>query len=365
MASPERIVDVDVHHCYEEKRDLVPYLPERFVDRFLGGDGISIGGRQYGNNGGYRGVRADLRNEADEDADSMLVTAGATIDDVREGLLEECDVDIALLTAFGQFYAASADPDTAYGSALCRAFNDYTLDRWLDEDDRFRYAMMVNHSDPGGAAEEIRRIGDHPDIVAVMMAPNATYPFGNEMYEPIYEAAVENGLAVTCHLGGGGGIHSFPPTAAGHPSHYVESRMSRHPTIQSHLASLVFQGTFERFPDLRFVSLEWGWSWVPSLLWRMDREWEADRAVFPDLTKAPSEYVREHVRFNTQPIEEPETNEQLQLLIEWLDGDRVLMFGSDFPHWDFDHPDRTLLSVPQETRRRIFSENALEAFAIN
>ena len=365
MSRPDRIVDVDVHHCYEEKRDLVPYLPDQHVDRFLGGDGISIGGRQYGNNGGYRGVRADLRNESDGDGDEMLVTAGAPIDDVRTQLLDDCGIDVALLTAFGQFYAASSNPDTAYGSALCRAFNDYTVEQWLEVDDRFRYALMVNHSDPRGAAEEIRRLGDHPDVVAAMMAPNATYPFGNEVYDPIYEAVTDHNLAVACHLGGGGGIHSNPPTAAGHPSHYVESRMARHPTIQSHLVSFIFQGTFEKFPDLRFVSLEWGWSWIPSLLWRMDGEWEENREEFSHLRKAPSEYVKDHVRFNTQPIEEPESNEQLQLLIEWLDGDRILMYGSDFPHWDFDHPDRTLISVPRETRRRIFSENAVEAFALN
>jgi predicted TIM-barrel fold metal-dependent hydrolase len=362
MAQMDRIVDVDVHHCYERKRDLVPYLPEEFHDRFLGDGGISIGGRQFGNNGGYRGIRADLRGEGDED--SMLVTAGATIDDVRENLLDECDIDVALLTGFGQFLAASSYPDSAYGTALCRAFNDYTIERWLEEDDRFRYSLMVNHSDPQGAVEEIHRNGDHPSVVGVMLAPNATYPFGHEMYDPIHEAAVEHDLTITCHLGGGGGIHSYPPTVAGHPSHYVESRMNRHPTIQAHLISAVFQGTFEKFPDLRFVSLEWGWSWIPSLLWRMDREWERNREELAHLTKAPSEYVKEHVRFNTQPIEEPDSNEQLRLLLDWMDGDQILMYASDFPHWDYDHPDRTLISAPPETRRRIFHENAEEVFAL-
>ena len=141
--------------------------------------------------------------------------------------------------------------------------------------------------------------------------------------------------------------------------------MSRHPTIQAHLISCVFQGTFEKFPELRFVPLEWGWSWIPSLLWRMDQEWEMNRTEYPHLTKSPSEYVKAHVRFNTQPIEEPESNEQLQMLLDWLDGDQLLMFASDFPHWDFDHPDRTLISVPPETRQRIFSKNAEEAFALH
>lgn len=364
MSGLERIVDVDVHHSYREKEELVPYLPDEYVSRFLGGGQLSIGGRQYGNNGGYRGVRADLRDESDDGEDPMLINSGARIDEVREKLLDECNIDIALLTGFSKLYAASASPDTAYGNALCRAFNDYTVENWLDADERFRYSMLVNHSDPNRAAEEIRRIGDHPSIVGVMMAPSATYPFGNEVYDPIYEAAVEHDLTITCHLGGGGGIHSYPPTAAGHPSHYIESRMSRHPTIQAHIVSYVFEGTFEKFPGLRFVPLEWGWSWIPSLLWRMDREWQSNPGEYDVLSKAPSEYVKEHVRFNTQPIEEPDSNEQLRMLLDWLDGDELLMFASDFPHWDFDHPDRTLISVAPETRRRIFSENANEAFAL-
>ena len=177
MSGLERIVDVDVHHSYKEKRELIPYLPDEYADRFLGGEQISIGGRQYGNNGGFRGVRADLRDEPNDAEDPMLINSGAGIDEVREKLLDECGIDVALLTGFSKLYAASANPDTAYGNALCRAFNDYTIENWLEVDDRFRYALLVNHSDPLQAAAEIRRIGDHPRIVAVMMAPSATYPF--------------------------------------------------------------------------------------------------------------------------------------------------------------------------------------------
>jgi predicted TIM-barrel fold metal-dependent hydrolase len=96
----------------------------------------------------------------------------------------------------------------------------------------------------------------------------------------------------------------------------------------------------------------------------MDHKWEQNKEAFPDLRQAPSEYIRDHVRFNTQPVEEPETNEQLRQLLELMDGDELLLYASDFPHWDFDNPDRTLTTVSPEVRRRIFADNASEVFAL-
>ena len=51
--------------------------------------------------------------------------------------------------------------------------------------------------------------------------------------------------------------------------------------------------------------------------WRMDKHWERMRSETPHVTRPPSEYVREHVWFTTQPIEEPETRSTAEV-IEWL-----------------------------------------------
>lgn len=106
----------------------------------------------------------------------MMITAGAPIEDVRERFLDECGVDVALLTGLSAFYAASSNPDRACGTALCRAFNDYTVDRWLERDDRFRYSLLVNLSDPEAAVEEIHRLGDHPAVVGAMLPPSSASP---------------------------------------------------------------------------------------------------------------------------------------------------------------------------------------------
>ena len=358
----DRIVDVDVHHSYEDESDVAAYLPEEYAERFTGGGSFSVGGRGQGINGGFRGIMGDLREEFDND-DVMLTVAGSPLEDVQHDLLEAYGIDVALLTGSNRFYSPSTLADSDYGTALARAFNDYTVDHWLAVDDRFRYTLMVNHQDPSAAAEEVDRLGDHPGVVAVNMTPSAHTPFGNSRFDPIYEAVEAHGLAVTSHLGGAGGVYGHPPTAAGYPSNYVETRMSRPPQMQAHLASFVFNRTFERFPGFKFVCLEWGWSWIPSFLWQLDLEWEKQRDRYP-LEKPPSEYVRERVRFDTQPVEEPETNRHLQAILDWMDGDQLLMFASDFPHWDFDHPEYTLNRIAPESRERIFSTNAAETFAL-
>jgi predicted TIM-barrel fold metal-dependent hydrolase len=49
-------------------------------------------------------------------------------------------------------------------------------------------------------------------------------------------------------------------------------------------------------------------------------------------------------------------------VLEAIEGERTLLFASDYPHWDFDDPD--LLRIPAEWRDRVFSENARELYRL-
>ena len=61
----------------------------------------------------------------------------------------------------------------------------------------------------------------------------------------------------------------------------------------------------------------------------------------------------------TQPIEEPPKPEYFQQLLEHINADERLMFATDYPHWDFDSPDRTLpTNLPLSLKRNIMAENA-------
>lgn len=349
-------VDTDVHHGFRKPEDLHPYLSRLHRER-LDDFGL-LGGGLYLDNGGSQGRRADTLDPDDsEDSGTSALDARRA----QRQLLDGASVDIALLTG-GQTYTASAMTDLDYASALCRAFNDFSIEHWLAVDDRFRLAIAICTQDPQGAVQEIERLGDRPDVVAVLMPCGALRPFGHRFYHPIYEACVRHNLTVALHFGAEGIGVNPAPTPAGYPSYYIESRFARPAAYQVHLASFIFEGVFVRFPSLRVAILEAGFGWVPSYLWRMDADWKGLRYQTPWVDRLPSEYVDEHVTFASQPMEDPPNAADLAAVITAMNGERNLMFASDHPHWDWDDPNEVFRGLPAGLRQRIMVDNALEAF---
>jgi predicted TIM-barrel fold metal-dependent hydrolase len=88
------------------------------------------------------------------------------------------------------------------------------------------------------------------------------------------------------------------------------------------------------------------------------------RAEEPHLTHKPSELIREHFAFTTQPMDETEEPEYLPQLLEHLGMDDRIMFSSDYPHWDFDDPNRVFPAslVGNDTRRQVLYDNAERYF---
>ena len=112
---------------------------------------------------------------------------------------------------------------------------------------------------------------------------------------------------MAAHVGGFSGTH----TATGWPTYFVEHHTGYTQPYQAQIVSLVYSGVFDRFPGLQFVLEEGGIGWMPSLMWRLDRAWEALREHAPHLERPPSEVIREHFWFTTQPFDEPEQPEYL------------------------------------------------------
>src|SRR4029079_14071058 len=154
----------------------------------------------------------------------------------------------------------------------------------------------------------------------INVAPPANEPLGRHRYWPIYARAEEHGLPVGIHVGGYGG---HPPTGGVVPSYYVEEHQSNAHTMAATLSSLVIEGVPERFPRLKIVFIEGGFGWIASAIWRMARHFERFRSEVPHLKRKPSEYVREHFWFTTQPIDEPDEGKHLRALIDWVGVDRL------------------------------------------
>ena len=89
--------------------------------------------------------------------------------------------------------------------------------------------------------------------------------------------------------------------------------------------SLIFDGVFDRFPKLRIVLVEHAFTWILPLMWRMDAIYEA-RKSWMDIKRKPSEYVKDHIKFTTQPLDYPEDKTELSRAFEWMECEKILLF---------------------------------------
>jgi uncharacterized protein len=249
------------------------------------------------------------------------------------------------------------------GNALAIAWNDWLMHNWVAADERYLGSISVNMRDPRAAVEEIRRCAGHKQMVQLCICGESDDLYGHRRYHPIYEAAAEHGLAITIHPGNEGALQSCTPV--GRPSNYFEWHTLIPLTYQAHLVSLIAEGVFEKFPKLKFVLCEGGIAWLCHTMWRMEKNFKGLRSTVPWLKKMPSEYIFENIRVTTQPLEEPHRPEHLLQIFEMIRADRTVCFATDFPHWDFDDPDRVFpKSMRDHMLRRIMYDNAADIYGL-
>lgn len=360
-----RTIDCDVHpHLREGLKSLGPYLPQAWRRRLLGGASLGWATEVYASqlslpkNDVYINPVGSMRRDAFPDDGSV---PGSDPEMVVRQLLDGCGVDRAVLIG-GNMFGLGALPDPDGAAAIASAYNRWLSENWLDHDPRFRGAMVVAPQDPQLAAAEIERMADRRGIVQIFL-PLMQLLMGDRHHYPIYAAAERHGLPIALHPNSVDGIYQRAATLAGGvPTYYVEWHAALTQVFQANVISLACHGVFERFPGLKVVIAEGGVAWLADVMWRLDKNWQALRDEVPWVKRLPSEYIVDHVRFTTQPFLEPRKPEHLLAILEIVQGERTLMFSSDYPHWDFDNPLQALRRVPASMRERIRGANAIELY---
>ena len=74
------------------------------------------------------------------------------------------------------------------------------------------------------------------------------------------------------------------------------------------------------------------------------------------------EYVKEHIKFTTQPLDYPEDKTELMRAFEWMECDKILLYSSDYPHWTFDDPRWLVKHLPEHARENIMFRNGIETY---
>lgn len=353
MSSP--IVDCDVHPLVPGIECLMPHLDPAWRRRFDGRDVVAsspFGASRYWHPLGILRDDAAPPDGGPPGSDPLHL--------VRHHATPHRIASLVLLSLQAGALASWVNIDEA--AALATAYNRFLAEEWLGVDPRFNLVIVVSPHDPELAAREIERWADAERVVGVFL-PLVDRLMGHRFYDPIYAAATRHELPVIVHGSGAEGMFpGSPPVAGGVPSSYTERYVAMPQIAQASVSSLVFEGAFERFAGLRVAFVEWGFSWLAPLLWRMDKAWRGLRSETPWVRRAPSEYVFERVRFTTEPLDEPEDGRHLHDVLEMIHGSETVMFSTDYPHWDNDTPAFVLGKLPAALRDRIAGDTAREFF---
>jgi predicted TIM-barrel fold metal-dependent hydrolase len=340
-------IDCDVHPTVPSMAALMPYLDDYWRDvveeRGIG----SLESISYPPNAPLS-ARAEWRGK---------------------GGLAATDVGQLRETVFGRFGASLAICNCLYGvqlqfaedlaRACARALNDWIAKEWLDKDVRLRASIVVPLQNVEHAVDEIDRCAADRRFVQILVLTMQETPLGRRHYWPIYAAAERHGLPLGIHAGSS---YRHPVTSLGWPSYYIEDYAAQSQGFQSQLTSLITEGVFAKFPGLKVVLMESGVTWLPGFLWRFSKFWRGLRPEVPWVERPPDEIVRDHVRLTVQPFDAPEDTATAERVLEHLRSDAILLFASDYPHWQFDGDVAMPPAIPASLHRKIRVDNPLATY---
>ncbi len=273
------------------------------------------------------------------------------LETLQRDLLDPFGVECAVVNCY---WGVEQIRHPDFSLALARAVNDWLLAEWLDRDERLRMSLVVPGVVPVETAAEIERLGSHPGVVQVLLPVRSSRLYGQRTWHPMWEAIERNELVAGIHYGG---VSDGPPSAAGFSSWFLEDYVAHMQVFQSQLTSLIAEGVFEKFPAARVAMLEGGFTWLGPTMWRMNKEWKGLRREIPWVKRLPSDTIREHLKFSTQPLDAGD-GRALRYAVEWLGSDEILMYASDYPHGHADSVSRLLDVLAPDAHAKVMRENA-------
>lgn len=336
------VIDTDVHVNVPKVEALFPYLDPVWI--------------QYIQERSWSGLRptypagaaSTLRPEW-KPVDGSAAATKLTM--LQEHVLDPWAVDFAVLSCS---YPLEVVRHPDFGGALASAVNDWLVAEWLNRDPRLRASLRVPAGDPAAMQAEIERVGGHEGFVQVHLPVRSDRLYGHRTFHPVFRAVAERDLVLGLHWGG---VTEGPPSPVGAPSWYIAEYVAEWQVYLAQIDSLVVEGVFQNVPNLRVAVFEGGFTWFPSWMWRLDKDWKATRRDVPWLTTPPSDLIREHMRFSIAPFH-PGPQEQMARIVEWMRSEDLLMFATDYPHHHDDSVASLLEVVPESMRPKIMSESA-------
>lgn len=188
--------------------------------------------------------------------------------------------------------------------------------------------------------------------------------------DAVWAQAQEAGVPVLFHVGGeekmnpvykANGLPPVPDFHGGDDNFTSVSYMPIPNAVMQTLATLIFDGVFDRFPRLKWGAIELGAHWLPGWMRAMDSAAHAFRRNeqrLQRLSARPSEIARRQLRVTPYPHEDA----------GWIvaqAGEQMCLFSSDYPHVEGGrHPlkrfDESLQGCTASALQRFYAGNFID-----
>src|ERR1700738_4951475 len=344
-----RCVDSDVHPV-PKRGEITQYIPEPWRSKYFlartAGEQIYYDAPDYAH---AHAMRVDSFPPDNE-------FPGSDPDMAFRQLIMEAGSDIAILEPAA--YPARL-PEAQHAMAV--ALNEWQAHPWLDSHnnwhERWRGSIGAAIEEPGESVREIEKWAGHPYMAQILIKAEPRPSWGHPKYDPIWAAATKHDITVSCHLSRGT-YELLPTPPVGFPSYNHDFMVTYSLLAANQVIGRILGGRFRPFPTLRVGFGEPAFSWILPLMWRMDSIYEARKSRV-EIKRKPSEYVKEHIKFTTQPLDYPDDKTELARALEWMECDKVLLFSSDYPHWTFDDPRWLVKHLPEHARENVMFRNGL------
>lgn len=296
---------------------------------------------------------------------------------LRAEFMKKDGFDVQVLIPDNRPLIYEVEPEL--GRQLARAYND-TVAEDIQGDDRFIGVSWIYLPDIKESIRELRRATRELGLKAVKF--NGGWGDGDldsEALYPLYEEIAELGIPILLHpaarvfeaqhshpwLVGSERFQGFQhfPTALGFPLTYMVSA-----------ARLIFSGTLDRFPTLKFAFFEGGIGWVPWLMATLDAHTPRQAGISvavqqffegkTSIQRAPSEY------FSQFYIAAVSWESYLADTVNGWPNHNIII-GSDFDHGDAVATWPKTVSVVKQMKNlsdldkeKILGQNAMRMFGL-
>ncbi len=371
-----RLVHDADSHLMEMGDCLDPYFEKRLLDRYhaLPAFGVRVGSNDWVEGARTRQADPDFRAGIDENI--MLRKNydghGAFIAADRPKALDL--IGVASQLVFTTFCLGNFGLDQSNDMELCYAAADAhnrMMTDFCNVDKRLlatAYVPLEDFSNAEATAKRAIELGAKA-LMVPSWCPQNHGPSHTGLF-PVWAIAQEAGIPILFHVGGEeklnpaykeNGLPPVPDFHGGDDNFTSVSYMPIPNSAMQTLATLIFDGVFDKFPNLKWGAIELGAAWLPGWLRSMDSAAHAfirNEERLQNLSAKPSEIARRQLRLTPYPHEDA----------GWIirnAGEEMCLFSTDYPHVEggrnpIKRFDTSLEGLPKSAIDGFYAENFID-----